>query len=415
MNVHLLNSPAIIAFFFLLIGMSLGYFFARRKISKRQLEEHTKINVEREILEEKLKFIEDRNRSHLEMLAANKKELTKEFENLANKIFESKEEKFKVQSKEAIDSSLSPLRRDINDFKKQVESAYDKESKERNILVGQISELQKQTMKVSADAVSLANALRGDNKTQGNWGEFVLERLLEDAGLTKGREYQVQTSFKNEEDKRRNPDVVVHLPEGRDIIIDSKVSLVAYEKYFHEEDLNKKDKNLAEHITSLKTHIKQLSVKSYEDLQGIKTLDFVIIFIPIEAAFMLALDKFPELMKDAYDKGIILVSPSTLLATLRTIKNLWRYEDQNKNSQLIAEKAGGLYDQFVLYVESMEEIGKNINKSYESWNTAYKRLSSGKGNLIRRSEEIKRLGAKTKKHLPESLKRDTAKLDIHEN
>ena len=415
MNVHLLNSPAIIAFFFLLIGMSLGYFFARRKISKKQLEEHTKINVEREILEEKLKFIEDRNSMHLEMLATNKKELTKEFENLANKIFESKEEKFKVQSKEAIDSSLSPLRRDINDFKKQVESAYDKESKERNILVGQISELQKQTMKVSADAVSLANALRGDNKTQGNWGEFVLERLLEDAGLTKGREYQVQTSFKNEEDKRRNPDVVVHLPEGRDIIIDSKVSLVAYEKYFHEEDLNKKDKNLAEHITSLKTHIKQLSVKSYEDLQGIKTLDFVIIFIPIEAAFMLALDKFPELMKDAYDKGIILVSPSTLLATLRTIKNLWRYEDQNKNSQLIAEKAGGLYDQFVLYVESMEEIGKNISKSYESWNTANKRLSSGKGNLIRRSEEIKRLGAKTKKHLPENLKRDTVKLDIHEN
>ena len=415
MNVHLLNSPAIIAFFFLLIGMSLGYFFARRKISKKQLEEHTKINVEREILEEKLKFIEDRNSKHLEMLATNKKELTKEFENLANKIFESKEEKFKFQSKEAIDSSLSPLRRDINDFKKQVESAYDKESKERNILVGQISELQKQTMKVSADAVSLANALRGDNKTQGNWGEFVLERLLEDAGLTKGREYQVQTSFKNEEDKRRNPDVVVHLPEGRDIIIDSKVSLVAYEKYFHEEDPNKKDKNLAEHITSLKTHIKQLSVKSYEDLQGIKTLDFVIIFIPIEAAFMLALDKFPELMKDAYDKGIILVSPSTLLATLRTIKNLWRYEDQNKNSQLIAEKAGGLYDQFVLYVESMEEIGKNISKSYESWNTANKRLSSGKGNLIRRSEEIKRLGAKTKKHLPENLKRDTAKLDIHEN
>ena len=414
MNVHLLNSPTIIAFFFLLIGMSLGYFFARRKISKKQLEEHTKINVEREILEEKLKFIEDRNSMHLEMLATNKKELTKEFENLANKIFESKEEKFKFQSKEAIDLSLSPLRRDINDFKKQVESTYDKESKERNILVGQISELQKQTMKVSADAVSLANALRGDNKTQGNWGEFVLERLLEDAGLTKGREYQVQTSFKNEEDKRRNPDVVVHLPEGRDIIIDSKVSLVAYEKYFHEEDLNKKDKNLAEHITSLKTHIKQLSVKSYEDLQGIKTLDFVIIFIPIEAAFMLALDKFPELMKDAYDKGIILVSPSTLLATLRTIKNLWRYEDQNKNSQLIAEKAGGLYDQFVLYVESMKEIGRNISKSYESWNTAYKRLSSGKGNLIRRSEEIKRLGAKTKKHLSENLKRDTAKLDIHE-
>ena len=355
--------------------------------------------MERQLLEEKLAFVDGRNKAHLESLEDNKKELTKEFENLANKIFESKQKYFKHQSKETIESSLSPLRRDITDFKKQVESSYDKESKERNILVGQIGELQKQTMKVSADALSLANALRGDNKTQGNWGEFVLERLLEDAGLTKGREYDVQTSLKNDNDQRRNPDVIVHLPEGRDIIIDSKVSLVAYEKYFHANEASVKERSLSDHITSLNNHIKQLSNKNYENLIGVKTLDFVIIFIPIEPAFLLALNSAPELMKDAYDKGIILVSPSTLLATLRTIKNLWRYEDQNKNSQVIAEKAGGLYDQFVLYIESMEDIGRYISKSYDSWTTAHKRLTSGKGNLVRRSEEIKKLGAKTKKSL----------------
>jgi len=399
MNSSLLVSLLIVGFFSILFGIFIGFLFTRRYMNKINLEKYSKVAMERQLLEEKLAFVDGRNKAHLESLEDNKKELTKEFENLANKIFESKQENFKHQSKETIESSLSPLRRDISDFKKQVESSYDKESKERNILVGQIGELQKQTMKVSADALSLASALRGDNKTQGNWGEFVLERLLEDAGLTKGREYDVQTSLKNDNDQRRNPDVIVHLPEGRDIIIDSKVSLVAYEKYFHANEASVKERSLSDHITSLNNHIKQLSNKNYENLIGVKTLDFVIIFIPIEPAFLLALNSAPELMKDAYDKGIILVSPSTLLATLRTIKNLWRYEDQNKNSQVIAEKAGGLYDQFVLYIESMEDIGRHISKSYDSWTTAHKRLTSGKGNLVRRSEEIKKLGAKTKKSL----------------
>ena len=289
MNSSLLVSLLIVGFFSILFGIFIGFLFTRRYMNKINLEKYSKVAMERRLLEEKLTFVDGRNKAHLESLEDNKKELTKEFENLANKIFESKQENFKHQSKETIESSLSPLRRDISDFKKQVESSYDKESKERNILVGQIGELQKQTMKVSADALSLANALRGDNKTQGNWGEFVLERLLEDAGLTKGREYDIQTSLKNDNDQRRNPDVIVHLPEGRDIIIDSKVSLVAYEKYFHANEASVKERSLSDHITSLNNHIKQLSQKNYENLIGVKTLDFVIIFIPIEPAFLLAL------------------------------------------------------------------------------------------------------------------------------
>jgi DNA recombination protein RmuC len=277
-------------------------------------------------------------------------------------------------------------------------------------LVGQISELQKQTLQVSADAVSLANALRGDNKAQGNWGEFVLEKLLEDSGLTNGREYDTQVALKDESGKRRNPDVIVHLPEGRDIVIDAKVSLVNYEGYFHAQDDDSKAQCLAQHLASMRAHIKGLSGKDYENLDGVNSLDFVLIFVPVEAAFMLALDHDPDMMRDAYDRGIILVSPSTLMVTLRTIKNLWRYADQNRNAQLIADKAGALYDQFVLYIDSLDEVGRYLDKSVEAWDTARKRLSTGRGNLIRRSEELKKLGAKTKRTMPADLTVDDVSL-----
>jgi DNA recombination protein RmuC len=270
-------------------------------------------------------------------------------------------------------------------------------------LAGQISELQKQTLQISADAVSLANALRGDNKAQGNWGEFVLEKLLEDSGLTNGREYDTQVALKDDTGKRRNPDVVVHLPEGRDIVIDAKVSLVDYERYFHAEDEETKAQCLRQHLASLRAHIKGLSGKDYESLEGVNSLDFVLIFVPVEAAFVLALDHDPEMMRDAYDRGIILVSPTTLMVTLRTIKNLWRYADQNRNAQLIADKAGALYDQFVGYVEALDDVGKHLDKSKDAWDTARKRLTSGRGNLVKRTEELKKLGAKTKKSLPDDL------------
>ena len=387
----------------LVVGLIVGFLIGRSSSKQPDDERYPELLASNRVLEEKLANQQSQYEAQIKMLQDAKELLSKEFENLANRIFEDKQAKFSTQSKEAIEVSLGPLRRDIGDFRKQVESVYDKENADRNKLVGQISELQKQTLQISADAVSLANALRGDNKAQGNWGEFVLEKLLEDSGLTKGREYDTQVALKDDEGKRRNPDVIIHLPEGRDIVIDAKVSLVDYERYFHAEDEDTRKLCLSQHLASLTAHIRSLSGKDYENLTGVNSLDFVLIFIPIESAFMLALDQAPDMMRDAYDRGIILVSPSTLMVTLRTIKNLWRYADQNLNAQVIADKAGGLYDQFVLYIEAIEDVGRHLDKSQEAWRTAHKRLVSGRGNLVRRSEELKKLGAKTKKAMPDNL------------
>ena len=386
-----------------LLGLGAGFFTGRLKSNDQTDIPYPELLANNRVLEEKLSSQRTQYESQLAVLNDAKTILTKEFENLANRIFDDKQEKFSVQSKEALETSLNPLRRDIGDFKKQVESAYDKENSDRNKLVGQISELQKQTRQISSDALNLANALKGDNKVQGNWGEFILEKLLEDSGLSNGREYTTQKALKDLDGKRRNPDVIIHLPEGRDIVIDAKVSLVDYERYFHAEDDETKKQCLRQHLASLSAHIRGLSGKDYEQLEGVNSLDFVLIFIPVESAFMLALDHSPEIMKDAYDRGIILVSPSTLMVTLRTIKNLWRYADQNLNAQLIADKAGSLYDQFVLYVEALDDIGRHLDKSREVWDVAHKRLVTGRGNLVKRTQELKKLGAKTKKSMPDNV------------
>ena len=386
-----------------LFGLGAGFFAGRLKLNDQVDIPYPELLANNRVLEEKLSSQRTQYESQLAMLNDAKTTLTKEFENLANRIFDDKQEKFSMQSKEALETSLNPLRRDIGDFKKQVESAYDKENSDRNKLVGQISELQKQTRQISSDALNLANALKGDNKVQGNWGEFILEKLLEDSGLSNGREYTTQKALKDLDGRRRNPDVIIHLPEGRDIVIDAKVSLVDYERYFHAEDDETKKQCLRQHLASLNAHIRGLSGKDYEQLEGVNSLDFVLIFIPVESAFMLALDHSPEIMKDAYDRGIILVSPSTLMVTLRTIKNLWRYADQNLNAQLIADKAGSLYDQFVLYVEALDDIGRHLDKSREVWDVAHKRLVTGRGNLVKRTQELKTLGAKTKKILPDNF------------
>jgi len=385
------------------LGIGLGWWLAISRSAQQRAAQVAELLATNRVLEEKLSGQQAQYEAQLKLLQEAKVTLGQEFENLANRIFDDKQAKFSSQSKEALEVSLSPLRRDIGDFRKQVETAYDKENADRNKLAGQISELQKQTLQISADAVSLANALRGDNKAQGNWGEFVLEKLLEDSGLTKGREYDTQVALKDDSGKRKNPDVIVHLPEGRDIVIDAKVSLVDYERYFHAEDEDSRELCLRQHLASLRSHIKGLSGKDYENLEGVNSLDFVLIFVPVEAAFMLALDQDPDMMRDAYDRGIIVVSPSTLMVTLRTIKNLWRYADQNRNAQLIADKAGALYDQFVLYVEALDDVGRHLDKSKDAWDTARKRLSVGRGNLVRRTQELKKLGAKTKKSLPDDL------------
>ncbi len=335
-----------------------------------------------------------------QVLQQSRSQLGSEFENLANRIFDSKQQQFDQQNAKTLSSSLTPLKEKIGEFKKQVADAYQKESAERNQLVGKIEELQKQTHKIGEDAVNLALALKGDNKSQGNWGEVVLERLLEESGLVKGREYDTQVAFKDEEGKRRNPDVIIHLPDNKQLIIDSKVSLVHYECYINTTSDEERSVALKRHIDSVRQHIKDLSRKNYESLEGIQTLDFVFIFMPIEAAFMLALQEEPALFKEAYDKQIVLVSPTTLMATLRTVANIWRYHKQHKNAEKIATQAGGLYDQFALVVESLDELGGQLQKTQKSYEQTRNRLSEGRSNLIRRVELLKELGAKTKKQLP---------------
>lgn len=403
MEFNIFSSTTFLILTCCLISLVIGVVYGRSIVKKQLSDNLSQLKAEKLVLEEKLSNQESNFEAQLKLVKEAKQSLSQEFENLANRIFDDKQTKFTEQSKQALDNSLSPLRRDIGDFRKQVSSAYEKENADRNQLAGQIGELQKQTMKISSEAASLASALKGDNKQQGNWGEFVLEKLLEDSGLSKGREYETQVALKDEEGKRRNPDVIIRLPEGKDIIIDAKTSLLNYERYFHAEDEQQRQEFLKNHLNSLRAHIKGLDIKNYEKLETINSLDFVLIFIPVESAFMLALDNDPDIMREAYDRGIILVSPSTLMVTLRTIKNLWRYADQNINAQQIAEKAGALYDLFVLHVEALEDIGKHLDKSKDAYETAFKRLSTGRGNLVKRSEELKTLGAKTKKAITDKL------------
>ncbi len=347
----------------------------------------------------------------LQTLTQAREALTKEFENIANKIFETKQQQFNQHSKTTLETSINPLREQLKDFKKQVEDVYHKESAERNKLVGQISELQKQTQQIGQDAVNLATALKGSNKTQGNWGEVILERLLEESGLQKGREYETQVSLQTEDGKRRNPDVIVRLPENKDLIIDAKVSLLDYENYCNSDDPDLKAKALKNHLASIKSHIDGLSRKNYESLAQVRSLDFVFIFVPVEAAFMLALEHDPSLFKYAYDKHIVLVSPTTLLAMLRTVENIWRFDKQNKNAEKIAAMAGSLHDQFALVVESLTEVGQYIAKTQDAYDTAQKRLQTGKGNLYKRIQSLETLGAKTKKNLPKVEHEDYLLLD----
>lgn len=367
------------------------------------------VNAELNTAQRELATLSERHRASSEQYELRIKELKdaretlgRDFENLANRIFDAKQEKFAQQSKQTLDTTLDPVRRELKEFRKKVEDAYDKESAERNKLVGQIAELQKQAVQISSDAANLATALKGDSKMQGNWGEVVLERILEESGLRKGYEYETQLSFTDDDGKRRMPDVVIRLPDKRDIVVDAKVSLTDYERYCSEESAERKQQHLRAHLASIRSHISGLSRKAYENLEGINTLDFVLIFVPIEGAFMLALENDRSLFSDAYDQGIILVSPSTLLATLHTINNIWRFEDQNRNAERIAEQGGKLYDQFVLLVESMDDVGRHLDRTQTAWETATKRLHSGRGNLVKRVEDIKKLGARSKKQLPDT-------------
>ena len=369
-------------------------------------------------LETELIEAQQRTQDQIKTLADMREQLSIQFKTLANEIFEEKSQKFGQQSISSLDQLLKPLKERIKEFEKKVDDTYDKESKERFSLAKEVEKLQILNTQISEDAVNLTNALRGESKTQGLWGEVILERVLEKSGLVKGREYEVQLSMKSENGKRNQPDVVVHLPEERDVIIDSKVSLSAYERYCSIDENTKEDKEerkkyLRQHILSIRNHIKDLSGKDYHNLEGVRSLDFVLMFLPVEAAFTLAVQEDNQLFQDAFDKNLIIVGPSTLLATLRTIQNIWRYENQTQNAQEIARQAGGLYDKFVGLVGDLDELGNRLDKTRDSYDGVVNKLSKGRGNLIRRTELLKELGANTSKSI--SDKHLSVGIESHES
>lgn len=328
---------------------------------------------------------------------------TKEFENLANRIFEEKGNKFTEQNKEKLGEILNPLKEKIAEFERRVEENNKESIKGHASLREQLSILKELNQQVTQEAKNLTNALKGQTKTQGNWGEFILESILEKSGLVKGREYLIQESITTESGKRFQPDVLIKLPENKSIVIDSKVSLIGYEKFVSSEDENEKQLALKDHINSIRSHIKNLSSKNYQNLYQLESLDFVLMFMPIEPAFGLAVQYDPSIFSDAFEMNIVIVSPSTLLATLRTIASIWRQENQNKNAMEIARQSGALYDKFVGFVDDLVTIGKKIDDSKSSYVDAMNKITDGRGNLISRAEKIKRLGAKASKTLPKSI------------
>ena len=348
-----------------------------------------------ENLTSEYKIKEDSFNEKINLLEESKEKMKIEFESLATKVFEQSQKKSNV----TLNQLLTPFKEQLDSFGKRVNDIYNEETKQRSSLLTEIKNLKELNQQISNDAVNLTKALKGDNKAQGDWGEMILASILEQTGLREGKEYSTQGSFTDEHGKRLRPDVIVHLPSNKDIIIDSKVSLKAYIDYTNSEDENKKTLAKKELVKSITAHIKGLSSKKYEDIEAVRTLDFVLLFIPIEGAFLLASTEEENLFKLAFEHNIMLVSPSTLFVTLRTIENIWRNEHQHENALLIAKKAGYLYDKFALFVKDLEEVGTHINRTQKSYDNAMKKLSTGNGNLLKRSQEFIDLGVKPKKQI----------------
>lgn len=352
--------------------------------------------------EEQLKYYQELNQE----IGRSREQLQKDFEVLSNRVFEENRKRFDRESKRTLDSSLEPLKQEIESFRKRVNETHQEDLKDRNRLQGQIIELQKQARQIGQDAVQLAAALKGESKSQGNWGEMVLERLLEESGLEKGREYETQASYRDEDGRLKQPDVVIHLPDNKDIVVDAKVSLKAWEAFFNAGTEAEQAQALKDHLASIKSHVANLAGKSYQNLDDVHSLEFVFMFIPVEPAWMLALQKEPGLFQQAWNKGIVIVSTTTLMPTLRTVANIWRNEKQNRYAQQIADSAGGLYDQFALLIESLDKLGKNIQSVQDSYVEARNRLHTGsRGSIVRRIDHLEKLGARSRKQLPESVKR----------
>lgn len=424
------------------LGFFIGFYKSKSELSRleernenlqRQSEESQqreislKKELETEIDQERVKFNSlsqdnatlEANYSNLKQKLEDQKgeleemqvHLRAQFENLANKILEEKTEKFTKQNKESLNLLLSPLGEKIEEFKNKVEEKYKDEVEARGSLKQELKQLLELNQKMSEDAKNLTKALKGDTKTQGNWGEVILERILEKSGLAKGREYDIQQSTTTEDGRRLQPDVVVNLPDNKFLIVDSKVSLTAYEKLSSSDDQAEADKALKQHVLSIRSHVKGLSEKNYQQLYGDRSPNFVLLFIPIESAFGIAIQNDPNLYYEAFERDIVIVSPSTLLATLATIASVWKQEYQSKNAMEIAKRGGALYDKFVGFVESMETIGQRIRQTQDSYDEAIGRLSTGSGNLVRQAEQLKKLGVKASKTLSENITDNTEELE----
>ena len=323
----------------------------------------------------------------------------REFENIAEKLLKEKSKEFTDVNKLSIDTILNPLKENIKAFEEKVEKVYKAESDERNVLKGEIAKLMDLNKLISTEASNLTKALKGDNKKQGNWGEVILEKVLERSGLLRDREYRIQASLSGLEGGRLQPDVIIDLPDEKHLIIDSKVSLIAYERLVNCETEDERKLFSKAHVESIRGHVQGLSSKNYHDLYQINSPDFVLLFVPIESSFSFAVQLDADLFSDAWDKRVVIVSPSTLLATLRTIASIWKQERQNRNVLEIARLSGTMYDKFVGFVGDMESIGKNISQSQAAYNNAFNKLVDGNGNLTKTAEKLKSLGAKANKQL----------------
>lgn len=384
----------------------LRYFDAIKQERQQYADELNRMREQKAQLDVQLREQEARHQQQLEasqdklqLLERAEERLKQQFEHLANQVFEAKTAKVDQQNRQSLDGLLSPLREQLDGFKKQVNDSFNQEAKERHTLVHELRNLQRLNEQMAKEALNLTQALKGDNKQQGNWGEVVLARVLAESGLREGHEYQTQVSLQNEAGKRYQPDVIVHLPHNKQVVIDSKMALVAYERYYHADTDAERDVALRDHLLALRSHIKGLGQKDYHQLKGIQSLDYVLMFIPVEPAFQVAIQTDPSLVKDAMEQNIILVSPTTLLVALRTIDNLWRNERQNQNAQLIAERASRLYDKLRLFVEDMEGLGGALDRANQSYQGAMNKLATGRGNAIRQAESFKQLGVEIKRSI----------------
>ncbi len=386
-----------------------GLFFWWYYIKKER--EFQKLRYESRGLVDRLQEQKEQNHSltltlstykeRLEQMNQSKLLMKEEFENIAHHILRKNSADLTQQNSHNLHNIIHPFKEDMQALHTQLAAYYDKESKERFSLTKEVKQLQQLNQQISQDAHDLTNALKGNNKLQGDWGEMVLERVLESSGLKRGREYLIQPSFNNKKGERFRPDVLIKLPENRDVIIDSKVSLKSYENYYHDRE----NQSIKPFINSIHTHIKQLSNKSYQNLEGLDSLDLVLMFVPIEGALLLAQEHDNNLFMTAYQKNIFLVSPSTLLPVLRIIENSWRIEYQNKNAKVIAKKAGEMYDKFSNFVLEMQKIDTALHKAQDAYDDAFKKLSNGKGNLMQKAQDLKSLeGVVHTKEIKENTK-----------